>query len=156
MTSSGASLQPSPGARSPRLFVVNEPLVMSIVFDGPAQIALELGLRTTPTRSIKTEIHFPIVTDVNYDNFFAAVSRGNRTVCADCHTAEVVTVSPALPIEVFESDIFPPFEGMEVDVPALRAEHMACDEEAEPARCLLLSAVLDYGDVVDAPNGIMF
>jgi hypothetical protein len=156
MTSSNASLQPSPEPRSPRLFVVNEPMVMSIVFDGPAQIALELGLRTTPTRSIKTEILFPITTDVNYDNFFAHVARGNRTVCADCHTGEVVTVSPELPIDVFESDIFAPFEPLEVDVPTLRAEHMACDEEVEPARCLLLSAIFDYGDVVAAPNGIMF
>lgn len=156
MTSSSASLQPAPGARSPRAFVINEPLVMSIVFDGPAAAALELGLRTTSTRSIKTEIIFPLTTDVNYDNFFSAVSEGPSTKCAACHMAETITLTPALPIDVFESDIIRPFEGSEVDVPAMQAENAGCDADAEPERCLLLSAFFDYGDVRLAPNGIMF
>jgi hypothetical protein len=156
MTSSGFSLQPSPEARSPRTFIVNEPLVMSIVFDGRAKIALELGLRTTESRSIKTEIHFPIETDVNYDNFFSVVSRGESTVCADCHTGEVQTLSPELPIDVFESDIIRPFDELEVDVPTMLAERESCDEAVEPERCLLLSAFFDYGEVRRAPNGFMF
>src|SRR5688572_1923031 len=81
MTSSGFSLQPSPGERSPRTFFVNEPLVMSIVLDGPAQNALELGYRTTETRSIKTEILFPLESDVTYGNFFDEVLEGEGTKC---------------------------------------------------------------------------
>jgi hypothetical protein len=157
MTSSSFSLQPAPGARSPRIFIVNEPLVMSIVLDGPAAAALEFGLRTSAIRSIKTEMIFPLTTDVNYDNFFSEVAQGpDSTKCSACHTGEVVTLSEALPIEVFESDIIRPFEGMEVDVPSLRAEHTSCNEAEEPERCLLLSAFFDYGDVVAAPNGFMF
>jgi hypothetical protein len=157
MTSSSFSLQPAPGARSPRIFIVNEPLVMSVVLDGPAAAALEFGLRTSAIRSIKTEMIFPLTTDVNYDNFFSEVAQGpESTKCAACHTGEVVTLTEALPIEVFESDIIRPFEGMEVDVPSLRAEHMSCNEAEEPERCLMLSAFFDYGDVIEAPNGFMF
>lgn len=156
MTSSDQSLQPSPGPRSPRTFIVNEPLVISVVLDGPAAAALELGLRTTETRSIKTEIIFPLTTDVNYDNFFAEVTQGESTKCAACHTGEVQTLSPELPIEVFESDIIRPFEDTEVTIGSLRNEHESCDEASEPDRCGLLSALFDYGEVRAAPLGIMF
>ncbi len=82
--------------------------------------------------------------------------KGESTRCAACHTGEVQTFTSALPIDVFESDIIEPFSMMEVDVPSLRAERMGCDAAAEPARCELLGALFDYGDVTAAPNGIMF
>ena len=156
MTSSGQSLQPSPGERSPRTFIVLEPLVMSIVFDGPAQAALELGYRTTESRSIKTEIHFPLQTDVTFANLFDAVVNGTLTKCGSCHTSELVTVNEDLPVDVFESDIIPPYDFLEVGLPSLRAEHERCDATSEPERCGLLSAIFDFGEVRAAPLGIMF
>jgi len=156
MTSSGESLQPSPGARSPRTFIVYEPLVMSIVLDGPAQIALEFGYRSSPTRSVKTEILFPLQTDVTLDNLFDDVLRGSLTKCGACHVAEVQKFDADLGRDVFESDIFPPYDMLEVDLPALRAERDSCDAASEPSRCALLSAIFDHGEVGPAPQGIMF
>jgi hypothetical protein len=156
MTSSSLSLQPAPGARSPRTFIVNEPLVMSIVLDGPARIALELGYRTSATRSIKTEILFPIERDVTYGNFFEEVLEGAATRCSACHTAEVQMVSPAFPVDVFESDVIPPYDMFEVDLEALRTEHQSCNATIEPERCSMLSAIFDFGEVVPAPQGISF
>jgi hypothetical protein len=156
MTSSSLSLQPAPGARSPRTFIVNEPLVMSIVFDGPARIALELGYRTSPTRSIKTEILFPIERDVTYGNFFEEVLEGSATRCSACHTGEVQSVSPAFPVDVFESDVIPPYEMFEVDLDALRTERQSCNPAIEPERCEMLAAIFDHGEVVPAPDGISF
>lgn len=156
MTSSDQSLQPSPGARSPRTFIVYEPMVLSIVLDGPAKIALELGYRTSPSRSVKTELLFPLTTDVTFANVFDEVVSGNLTKCGNCHTGETVTFHPDLPVDVFESDIIAPFEMYEVALPALRAEHSSCDAAAEPERCALLSALFDHGEVRAAPRGIMF
>jgi hypothetical protein len=156
MTSSDQSLQPSPGARSPRTFIVYEPMVLSIVLDGPAKIALELGYRTSPSRSVKTEILFPLVTDVTFDNVFDEVRSGNLTKCGNCHTGETVTFHPDLPVDVFESDIIAPFDMYEVDLDDLRGEHTSCDAAAEPERCALLSALFDHGAVRAAPRGIMF
>jgi hypothetical protein len=156
MTSSSLSLQPAPGARSPRTFIVNEPLVMSVVFDGPARIALELGYRTAPTRSIKTEILFPIERDVTYGNFFEEVLEGSATRCSACHTGEVQTVSPAFPVDVFESEVIPPYTMFEVGLDALRTERQSCNPAIEPERCAMLSAIFDFGEVVPAPNGISF
>jgi hypothetical protein len=157
LTSSNQSLQPSPGPRSPRTFIVFEPLVLSIVFEGDAQIALELGYRTTPTRSIKTEILFPIERDVTYANFFDEVQVGEATRCGACHTSEVqALMTDAFPVDVFESDILEPFDSFEVDVESLRSERMSCDPAAEPERCELLSAFFDFGTVRAAPQGITF
>jgi hypothetical protein len=156
-TSSSQSLQPSPGARSPRTFIINKPLVMSIVFDGAADIALELGFRTTENRSVKTEIHFPLTKDVTYANLFNEVMQGdNATRCSACHTAETSTLTPTLPMGVFESDILRPYDNLEVGVDALRGERASCDAAAEPERCALLSAFFDFGDVVTAPGGFIF
>ena len=156
MTSSSLSLQPAPGARSPRTFIVNEPLVMSIVFDGPARIALELGYRTSATRSVKTEILFPIERDVTYGNFFEEVLEGAATRCSACHTGEVRMISPAFPVEVFESDVIPPYDMFEVELEALRTERLSCNEAIEPDRCAMLSAIFDFGAVQPAPRGISF
>ncbi len=156
LTSSNQSLQPSPGPRSPRAFIVFEPLVMSIVFEGEAHIALELGYRTTPTRSIKTEILFPLERDVTYANFFDEVQVGEATRCGACHTSEVQASTDDFPVDVFESDILEPFDSFEVDVESLRSERMSCDAAAEPERCALLAAVFDFGTVRAAPQGIMF
>jgi hypothetical protein len=159
MTSSGDSLQPAGGARSPRTFIVFEPLVMSIVFDGPGRPALELGYRSTPTRSIKTEFVFPRTTDVTAANFFRGALEeegANATRCSACHTGEVLAPSPDFPGEVFESDIFPPYDFLEVSVEELRSEREICDAAAEPERCSLLSAFFDFGTINAAPQGIMF
>lgn len=156
MTRSDRSLQPARGARSPRTFIVYEPMVMSIVLDGPASVALELGYRTTPTRSVKTEITFPLETDVTVDNVFDEVLSGSRTKCGACHTGEVVTLNPDLPVDVFESDIIAPFDIYEVELDALRAERASCNAAEEPERCALLAAIFDHGEVFAAPRGIMF
>lgn len=156
MTSSDRSLQPSPGARSPRTFIVFEPMVMSIVLDGPAKIALELGYRTSPSRSVKTEILFPLTTDVTFDNIFDEVLSGRLTKCGACHTGETITFHPDLPVDVFESDIIAPFDLYEVDIESMRGERASCDPAAEPERCALLSALFDHGTVRAAPRGIMF
>jgi hypothetical protein len=156
MTSSDDSLQPAPGERSPRAFIVYEPLVMSIVFDGPAHVALELGYRTEERRSIKTEILFPLTTDVTDTNLFDEVEEGDSTRCGNCHTGEIRTIIPELPVTVYESDILEPFDAEEVDIDSLRAERLSCNPRLEPARCELLSAFFDFGTIQRAPNGIMF
>ena len=156
MTESDQSLQPSPGPESPRIFIVNEPLVMSIVPAGSAAVTLELGYRTQPRRSIKTEIVFPLTRDVTFDTFFDEVLNGAVTRCSACHTSETKIFDPALNIEVFESDIYEPFTVFDVDVETVRTARASCDASAEPERCALLAALFDHGDVVPAPEGIMF
>jgi hypothetical protein len=156
LTESDQSLQPSPGPRSPRTFIVNQPLVMSIVFEGSARGTLEIGYRTADTRSIKTELLFPLRKEVTFTNLFDEVKDGQVTRCSACHTSETQIFNADIQADAFESDIYPPFEVYEVDVESLRTENASCDVAAEPERCGLLSALFDHGDVVTAPQGILF
>jgi hypothetical protein len=150
MTSSGQSLQPSPGARSPRTFIVNGPLVMSVVPDGEARNTLELGFRTTPNRSIKTEVLFPLTAEVSPATIFERVQQGTGTLCGGCHVAEVHTEYEAFPGGVFESDIIPPSPVFEVGLDEVRAEEAECDPQLESGRCGILAALFQYGEVRQA------
>jgi hypothetical protein len=149
MTESARSLQPSPGARSPRTFMLRGDLEMSIVLEGEASDTLEFGFRPEISRSIKTEIVFPVTKDLNEATIFDRIRQTERTtVCGNCHVAEEHTDFPGFPTGVFESDIFEPFELDEVKLDALKNENTICDKAAEPYRCELLSAIFDHGDTL--------
>jgi hypothetical protein len=149
LTKSDESLQPSPGARSPRAFILRGELAMSIVLDGPASNTLEFGYRTQPGRSIKAEIEFPLTIDVSETSLFDRVQTTPRTTkCGACHVGEGKFDYPGFPLGVFESDVLAPFELEEVSVESLRAEATSCDPAAEPYRCGLLASLFDHGEVV--------
>jgi hypothetical protein len=149
MTKSFQSLQPSPGARSPRTFILRGNLEMSIVLDGSARDTLEFGFRSQPSRSIKAEVLFPRTTDVTESSLFDRVQVTPRTTkCGACHVGEAHEEFPGFPLGVFNSDVLAPFELDEVSLDALKAEGPSCDAAAEPYRCGLLSALLDHGELV--------
>ncbi|HTV18844.1 MAG TPA: hypothetical protein VMG12_09240 [Polyangiaceae bacterium] len=148
-TSSNDSLQPSPGARSPRTFILNGDLEMSIVLEGNASDTLEFGYRPDPSRSIKSEIQFPLTKDLSESNVFDRVRQGaSATKCGNCHIGETVEVFPDFPLGAFVSDIIEPFDMDEVTLDQMRAERASCDQDAEAYRCGLLGAIFDHGDVL--------
>jgi hypothetical protein len=149
MTRSNGSLQPSPGARSPRTFILRGDLEMSVVLDGLASNTLEFGFRREPGRSIKAEVLFPLTSAVSETSLFDRVQTTPRTTqCGACHVEEGHFDYPGFPLGVFESDVIAPFPFEEVSVESMRTEAATCDASAEPYRCGLLSALFDHGDVV--------
>jgi hypothetical protein len=148
MTSSDQSLQPAPGPRSPRTFILRDNLELSIVFEGMASNTLEFGFRPEISRSIKAEILFPITRDVSESTLFDRIVQTPRTTkCGNCHVDEGKEDYPGFPNGVYASDVNAPYETYEVKVDALKAEASSCDKTAEPYRCGLLSALFDHGDV---------
>ena len=149
MTESDQSLQPSPGPRSPRTFVLRGDLEMSIVFEGKASDTLEFGYRPEISRSIKTEIVFPVTRDVSESTIFDRIRQTERTtICGNCHVDEQHVEFPGFPTGVYESDVFEPYELYEVKLETLKNEASICDKAAEPYRCELLSALFDHGDTL--------
>ncbi|HEU4579197.1 MAG TPA: hypothetical protein VFS67_13125 [Polyangiaceae bacterium] len=149
MTESDQSLQPSPGPRSPRTFVLRGDLEMSIVFEGAASDTLEFGFRPEISRSIKTEIAFPVTKDVTEATIFDRVRQSDRTtICGACHVDEQHIDFPGFPSGVFESDVFEPYEVYEVALDVLKNENTICNEAMEPYRCELLSALFDHGETL--------
>ena len=162
MTESDQSLQPSPGPRSPRTFILYEHLEMSIVLEGEASYTLELGYRPQPQdqipeRSIKSEILFPISKDVLPEGFFDRIQRdfgGSRTtVCSNCHNGEEFTASDDFPNGVFESEVIDPYTVYEVKLETLQAEVATCDPAVEEHRCGLLNALFGHGEVLQGKLG---
>lgn len=147
MTSSSQSLQPSPGARSPRTFVLRGQLEMSIVLAGNASETLEIAYRPTPKRSIKSEILFPLQTSVDMAHLFDRVLVGSSTECGNCHTGEVEEDFDGFPDGAWESAVIDPYEMFNVTLDDLRTENTKCDPSTEPDRCSMLSALLDHGPV---------
>jgi hypothetical protein len=149
MTKSDDSLQPSPGARSPRTFVLRGDMEMSVVLDGSASNTLEFGFRPQLSRSIKAEVLFPVTRDVTESSLFDRVQLTPRTTkCGACHVAEDHVDYPGFPLGVYESDVLAPFDMDEVSIESMKAEAADCDADSEPYRCGLLSALFDHGEVV--------
>jgi hypothetical protein len=149
MTKSDDSLQPSPGARSPRTFILRGDMEMSVVLDGSARDTLEFGYRYAPGRTIKAEVAFPLTRDVNERSLFDRVQVTPRTTkCGACHVGEDHEDFPGFPLGVFASDVLEPFEMDAVTIESIQAEHASCDAASEEYRCGLLSALFDHGDVV--------
>jgi len=148
MTSSDQSLQPAiAGPRSPRTFILRGDLEMSIVFEGTANNTLEFGYRPEISRSIKTEVLFPVTRDLSENTIFDRIVKTPRTTeCGACHVGEAHEDYPGFPAGVYVSDVNPPYDIFEVKLEALQAEASSCDKTVEPYRCGLLSALFDFGD----------
>lgn len=148
-TRSQLSAQPALDERNPRTFLVLDPLFISVVPAGPSSGLVEIGYRTSPDRSIKAEISFPLTQAITASQLLERVQIGRISLCAGCHTAEqrVTTGFFAGTEGGFESGVIPPFFFYELDLEAFRAERAACDSSSEPARCEMLSALFDHGEL---------
>lgn len=137
------------GRRSPRLFVYLEPLVMTLVPEGPGAQLLELGEQLPDRRSSKAELKFPIEGPVlPAQPFEQALFTADTTGCAFCHADEErdtrIADAPA-----FASQALRPLDRHRVPIDALGIELENCDAAVEPARCALLDALLGWGKLVD-------
>jgi hypothetical protein len=155
-TLSTVSLQPSVGARSPRIFLFLDPLIASVVPDGMGRDLLELGERRGDTLSLKGELEFPVTEalapSAPYDH---ALFGETITTCAFCHAQE----APAPDItfaHAFESLALRPVASGQVGIDVLRAERDACDSAAEPYRCDMLKALYDRDAVTAADFPLTF
>jgi hypothetical protein len=146
-SSSFQSLQPSVGDRSPRIFLVFDSLVMSVVPAGVGRDSVELTVQQPGFRSVKAEIKFPtnrklLPTDP-YDSIL--LSNGAATVCSTCHSYE----QPFGDIPgAFISTAFRPRSDLDfVPLQFVRDEAQMCDRVMEPERCAMLAAIFD-GEVI--------
>jgi hypothetical protein len=143
------SAQPAVGARSPRLFLFYDPLIMSVVPDGAGSHLVEFGEQKEGQRSLKAEIAFPVLEALPEAAAFERLMFSEAlTNCAFCHASEQpsteVTFTPA-----FVSEALKPLQSERVSLDALRFEQQNCDAKAEPNRCAILAGIFEHGEVVD-------
>lgn len=146
-TSAGfISAQPAEGKRSPRMFLWSGALVMTVVPEGLGANLLELGFETTPTRSIKAEIAFPVKAPLAPSAPYDRVQGKPLSKCAACHANETPAASVTW-AQGFESEVLRPSDFDVVDLASVEQESRGCDPAAEPQRCALLAAVFDQGGI---------
>jgi len=143
------SEQRSSGAASPRIFIYFEPLIMTVVPEGPGRHLLELGEQRASHRSLKGELQFPLQAPIApgevYDH---TLNTPELTNCAFCHADEQPdTTVPGG--HGFVSESLRPLERERVALDFLRGESNACDAGAEPDRCATLDGLFGWGEVVD-------
>jgi hypothetical protein len=89
---------------------------------------------------------FPITRDLSEDTLFDRIALTDTTTqCGACHRSEAHEEFPGFPEGVYASDIFEPFEPLEVDLETMRVEATGCDESTGADRCALLSALFENG-----------
>jgi hypothetical protein len=144
-TQSFFSAQPAVGSRSPRIFLLRDGIIQSIVPEGSARNLLEMGEATRPGQSIKAELEFPITENITLASAFERLPLNGITTCGVCHDGRV----PVLGIEgAFESEVLRPADWELVPLADLEEEARGCDSELEPERCAMLGALFQHGEVI--------
>jgi hypothetical protein len=151
-TSSLISLQPAMGRRSPRVFLLGDGLVMSVVVDGKGRDLVELGQFVTGARTMKGEIAFPVAEELPPGEPYRRIRSDGMgtagTSCRFCHPGE----EPGPEVggaTAFISGAHKPNHRTVVGLDDIQRERQACDPAAEPARCELLGALLDHGQAIE-------
>lgn len=144
------SAQPAAGRRSPRMFLFEEPLIMSITPAGIGSHLLEFGEWRSDTSSLKAEIVFPVTSELPPSAPFDHLVVDERlTTCGGCHGQEEpdpsITVASA-----FVSRALRPVPTERVSLDEVHREARACDALVEPERCAMLVAVFGQGQLLDA------
>jgi hypothetical protein len=143
------SAQPAKGARSPRIFVFQDPNVMSIVPDGDGAELLEFGEQRPEFRSLKAEIAFPVTTQLLPNSpFDRLLFSPTLTTCGGCHPGELQE-SEISGVPTFTSLALRPRPREIVSVASLDHELSICDRTQEPLRCAMLDALMGWGPVSD-------
>jgi hypothetical protein len=143
------SAQPAVGARSPRVFLYYDPLILSVAPDGAGRHLVEFGELVSPTRSLKGEIEFPVEAELAPEAAFERLMfTDERTVCSICHAEEETT--PLLDFTgAYVSRALRPSPDERVPLANVAIEAQLCDPELEPERCATLHALFDGGDVLE-------
>ena len=152
-TTSVLSVQPAKGDENPRLFIIGDGLIFSVVATGDGSDLLEFSEFVSDSRTIKAELEFPIHEAIDPDEPYEHDRFQGLTSCGLCHPNE--SEWPERP-GAFVSSALRPVPSTLVPVDSLEDELDACDWQAEASRCTMLSAVFDYGEVEQGafPEGL--
>lgn len=145
-TDSEFSAQPALGRQSPRVFILLEPLILSVSL-GPRGIhLLEFGQLLDDGSSIKAELEFPITEAIlpKAAPYAHIVHNERISRCSSCHTQErVINTIDDTPI--FASRALKPVDYQIVPTTELTQELERCADQADQAqRCALLEAIFAF------------
>ena len=141
-TNSTFSAQPSEGPGNPRIFIIRNNFILSVVPTNKTQTVIEFAYVNGSNSSIKGELSFPINSNIsNEEPFLEILSTFNGTTgtdCRFCHGGEFSTGGSS-----FSSSIIAPDPFKNVTATSMKQQLAACNFLLEPQRCRVIQSI--YG-----------
>ncbi|MGZ5278518.1 MAG: hypothetical protein ACXWC9_01160 [Pseudobdellovibrionaceae bacterium] len=146
---SPASLQPAVNQDNPRIFIINNKLILSVVPKGAGRMLLEISQKVSSTGSVKAELAFPIAGPIANDAPFSRIREGaSGTSCRVCHQNEGIAAG-FNSSQAFQSNIIEPLDGARVDRDYMKSQATFCNTAVDPYRCQMLKAIFIDGQAQD-------
>ncbi len=145
-TASSFSAQPAPNAASPRIFLIHDSLIISVVPDGFARDSIEFSEVILGTdRSIKADIKFPITETMSESDAYLSIqSSSGGTSCKICHGSETNLGGGKYSSRIIDPD---PLENVSYESVKTLTEQ--CSSENDEFRCEMLKIVLSNSRLTD-------
>ncbi len=139
------SAQSSMDVASPRIFIRNGALTMTVIAEGMGAQLLEFGEQSSDGRSIKAEVELGRGDVLSPYEPHERIRVDVGTTCGTCHDDE----APAPGTRAgYASEVLHPSPQFDVSLPALRRASDSCDPSEHAARCELLAALFGHGEVL--------
>ena len=142
------SAQPAANKQSPRIFIIKNDFIISVVPAGTSRDFIEFSKVTSPGRSVKGELEFPInenlVQDAMWSRIEDTVTITGGTSCKFCHAQEQSYAGGG-----FSSTIIPPSSAKRVGSNFLFNEAKNCDDSLDSFRCDMLGLLYLRGPAQD-------
>lgn len=144
---SSFSAQPSQDSETPRVFIVINKMVLSVVPTGSGRNLLEMSEIVDSLMSVKTEISFPVSTIVPAVLPYDRIRSGSGTSCRACHNSELPISGYAG--EAFVSTTLRPALSRRIPAADLQSVARSCNMANDPDRCKMMRAIFLTGNAQD-------
>lgn len=150
LLASAGSAQPAPRPESPRIFIVKDNLMISLVPEGPARNLVEFGEVVAPMVSVKGELVFPIGEDISLSAPYDTIKMEGleRTNCSTCHSNEY-RVTDFGTGEAYASDLVTGLPMHRVSPKGLADLAKTCGGDGDNFRCAMLRFLLLNREVTE-------
>ncbi|MBL7544163.1 MAG: hypothetical protein JNL11_10115 [Bdellovibrionaceae bacterium] len=144
------SAQPAVDQNSPRIFILQDKMVLSVAPAGIGRTLLEFSELNGSIETFKGELEFPIEGTVTMDTILAKISQTSTTsTCLTCHTSERKVAYKTLG-SLYVSKILRPNESQRINSSYLKNQATACNPSINKHRCEVLNAIFVNGQAQDA------
>ena len=146
------SAQPAVGNESPRIFIVNTKLSISVAPAGIGRYLVEMSEPTSLTKSFKAELEFPILQKIDTYEVINRIKDqlSGDSKCILCHRNEEKKMYPPDVGYAFNSETVRPNEYQRVFSYYLRNQAYMCDSTNDKYRCDILKAIFMTGEAQDS------
>ncbi|MEZ4870680.1 MAG: hypothetical protein R2827_00250 [Bdellovibrionales bacterium] len=143
-----SSAQPAEGPEQPRILIVRDQFIVTIVPTSNTNPLVEFSRVIGSNRSVKGELQFPISDSIAetaaFDRIRTTFNGQPGTSCRFCHKNEVEQPDGSI-----ASDIVDPLPSQIIKANYMQSILENCDEQSTPNKCRILKAVYGRGPVSD-------